>query len=120
MVSSILTTPSPTGTRRIGDVLSSRWLGYVFDQNASAVALEGMSGNGDSGGPVLIEADGQWQLAGLTAWTYWKGDIAGYRAGAYGLTSYNVRLSNYAEWMERVMAPDASSKGGSSAPATGG
>lgn len=97
-----------------------RQLAYVFDSGTTALALEGMTGSGDSGGPVLIEVDGQWQLAGLTAWTYWQGDIASYRAGLYDLISYNVRLSHYAKWIEKIMASDASSKDDSPLHAAGG
>lgn len=82
----------------------ARWLAYVFDQGAGAHALEGRAGNGDSGGPVLIEADGQWQLAGLTAWTDVEGDLRTFRPGLYGQTSYSVRLSRYAGWIDAVMA----------------
>ena len=84
-----------------------RWLGYVFDAGDAAHALEGMPGNGDSGGPVLVEVDGQWQLAGLASWKYWEGDLAGFKAGFYGQTSYQVRLSSYVAWIESVMTSDA-------------
>lgn len=81
----------------------SLWLGYVFDAGPSAVELEGASGSGDSGGPVLIEIDGQWQLAGLIAWQLVEGNAAAFRPSLYGQTSFNVRLSSYAEWIESVI-----------------
>lgn len=46
-----------------------RWLCYVFDNSSEALPLEGGSGSGDSGGPVLIEAEEDWVLAGLTSWS---------------------------------------------------
>jgi hypothetical protein len=100
-----------TTLRRAFNTITSadgRWLGYVFDSGTPALALEGMLGSGDSGGPVLIKVNGEWQLAGLAAWVYWEGDVAAYRAGIYGQTSYHVRLSHYAEWLEGVMASERS------------
>jgi hypothetical protein len=35
-----------------------RWLCDVFDAPSSALWLEGRTGNGDSGGPVLVDVDG--------------------------------------------------------------
>lgn len=84
--------------------VDSLWLGYVFDSGPSALPLEGASGMGDSGGPLLIEVDGQWQLAGLIAWQFVEGEMAAYRPSVYGQTSFNVRLSRYAEWIEAIMA----------------
>lgn len=99
--------------RRAYNVISEandRWLGYVFDSGASAHPLEGTSGSGDSGGPVMIQAEGSWRLAGLMAWTYAVGDISAFRAGVYGLTNYAVRISKYAAWMDEVMAADEATK----------
>ena len=46
-----------------------RWLCYMFDKPSDALPLEGGSGSGDSGGPVLIQAEKNWLLAGLTSWS---------------------------------------------------
>lgn len=89
---------------------NGRYLSYVFDTGPSALALEGMSANGDSGGPVLIEVDGQWQLAGLSSWKSIVGPISELRAGVYNQTSYNIRLSNYVEWIETTMSSDHADK----------
>ena len=80
------------------------WLITLFEKGASAQPLEGMSGSGDSGGPVLIEVGGQWQLAGLAAWKYWDGDARTYRDGRYGEATYNVRVSSYLPWIDSVMS----------------
>lgn len=82
-----------------------RWIGYVFDPGASALPLEGMSGGGDSGGPVLIQEKGEWQVAGLAAWKSVEGDARLYRPAVYGQTGYNIRLSRYAAWIDGVMHP---------------
>jgi hypothetical protein len=83
-----------------------RWLDYRFDEGESALPLEGMLGNGDSGGPVLIDVDGEWQLAGVASWKHWTGDLAGFRAGIYGQTSHHVRISHYVEWIAQHVDPD--------------
>ena len=81
-----------------------QWLTYRFDSGSQGHPLEGMSGSGDSGGPLLIEVDGKVTLAGLTAWQFATGDISSFRPGRYGQTSYMVRISHYAEWIDSVIA----------------
>ena len=84
-----------------------RWLGYMFDTGASALPLEGASGNGDSGGPVLIKVKDEWQLAGVTSWKYQdKGTVADFRPGLYGQLTYQARISHYAPWIDAVLASD--------------
>jgi len=92
--------------------VNARWLAYVFDAPPAALPLEGMSGGGDSGGPVLIEDNGEWRVAGLAAWKLVQGNPAEFRAGTYGQTSNNLRLSSYAKWIEGVIASDAKGKSG--------
>jgi chymotrypsin len=79
-----------------------RWLCYMFDKPSEALPLEGGSGSGDSGGPVLIQFEEDWQLAGLTSW----GDpqSSNRTPGRYGQISCNVRLSHYKEWIESVVS----------------
>ncbi|PZP61999.1 MAG: trypsin [Pseudoxanthomonas spadix] len=86
------------------DGCEGAWLTYQFDGGRNALPLEGMLGNGDSGGPVLIKDHGIWKLAGLASWKWWDGDIAAFRAGIYGQRSYQVRLSYYRDWLKAVMA----------------
>lgn len=99
--------PHRTQLRRAFNTVTNvdgRWLCYVFDKPSSGLPLEGMSGNGDSGGPALIQVDGQWELAGLTSWKVLQGDARTIRMGLYGQGSCNVRLSHYSGWIESVMA----------------
>ncbi|WP_226646283.1 S1 family peptidase [Microbulbifer variabilis] len=104
--------PNRTELRRAFNIISStqsRWLGYEFDQAPDALPLEGMSTNGDSGGPVLIEIDDQWLLAGLTSWKHAEDvDIRTFRPGTYGQTSYSIRLSHYADWIDKMISKDLS------------
>lgn len=79
-----------------------RWFCYMFDNSADALPLEGGSGSGDSGGPVLIEAKTGWQLAGLTAWTDLQ--TTHRTPGRYGQVTCNVRLSHYQQWIHTVIS----------------
>lgn len=76
----------------------------MFNGPPAALPLEGKTGNGDSGGPVLIEVDGQWLLAVLAAWGVVEGHAVNTRRhGLYGQTTCNVRLSHCLEWIESVV-----------------
>lgn len=112
--------PNRTGLRRAFNTVTSaydRWLCYVFDAPPDGLPLEGMLGNGDSGGPVLLQSDAQWQLAGLASWKVVQGNVMTARPGRYGQTACNVRLSHYHDWIEQVIsaAPQASGQDGSHA-----
>lgn len=106
--------PNRTELRRAFNKITSahdRWFCYVFDKPPSALTLEGMAGNGDSGGPALIQVKGQWLLAGLTSWDaryerarVLQGDFTAFRPGLYGQISCNVRLSHYIEWIENEIS----------------
>lgn len=102
--------PNRTELRRAFNTVSSaydRWFCYVFDAPPEALPLEGTLGNGDSGGPLLIEVDDRWVLAGLGAWKVVSGDVRTARPGRYGQTTCNVRLSHYADWIDSVIAQQA-------------
>jgi hypothetical protein len=96
--------PHRTQLRRAFNKVTSahgRWLCYVFDAPADALPLEGGTGSGDSGGPLLIQQDGAWRLAGLASWVDPQSTVR--RPGRYGQVSCNVRLSAYRDWMAGVM-----------------
>lgn len=97
--------PHRTQLRRAQNTITSaheRWLCYLFDSPSDALPLEGGSGSGDSGGPVLIHAGDAWLLAGLTSWS----DIqsTGRTPGRYGQISCNVRLSHYEDWIASIIS----------------
>lgn len=79
-----------------------RWLCYMFDKPSDALPLEGGSGSGDSGGPILIQVEKDWLLAGLTSWGDPQSSIR--TPGRYGQISCNVRLSHYKEWIESAVS----------------
>jgi hypothetical protein len=98
--------PNRTELRRALNQISSvdeRWMCHTFDPPATALPLEGRIGSGDSGGPVLIQANGRAELAGLASWGFIHGDPRVVKPGLYGQQSCNVRLSHYAGWINGVM-----------------
>ena len=102
--------PNRTELRRAFNKASSaydRWLCYVFDAPPSALPLEGVLRNGDSGGPALLQSSDQWLLAGLGSWKVVQGNVLTARPGRYGQVACNVRMSHYADWMDGVMSGQA-------------
>lgn len=94
-----------TALRRAYNKVTSahgRWFCYTFDKPSDAVSLEGGSGSGDSGGPILIQVKKDWLLAGLTSWADPQSAIR--TPGRYGQISCNVRLSHYKDWIESVIS----------------
>lgn len=79
-----------------------KWLSYRFRRGSAAHALEGVTGGGDSGGPLLIQDKGTWMLAGIAAFKYVEGDPTMYKPGLYGELSYSLRLSYYIPWITQV------------------
>lgn len=75
-----------------------RWFCYMFDKPSDGLPLEGGSGSGDSGGPVLMQAEQEWLLAGLTSWADPQSTVR--TPGRYGQISCNVRLSHYKDWID--------------------
>jgi hypothetical protein len=94
----------------------ARYLWYRFDPPASALPLEGITGSGDSGGPLLIGDGHARQLVGLASWgqyppehPFWKTWTADrpFVQGLYGQIVHAVRISHYVPWIEQVMAASA-------------
>lgn len=97
--------PHRTDLRRAQNKITSaygRWLCYLLDEPSEALPLEGGSGSGDSGGPVLVRSGENWSLVGLTSWVDPQSTVR--VPGRYGQISCNVRVSHYAEWIESVIS----------------
>lgn len=79
--------------------VEERALVYTFDSGDAALPLEGMLGNGDSGGPVLVQSDGRWELVGLA-----RGRLSTSPPGFYGQQSHQIRVSYYLPWIDSTMS----------------
>jgi len=103
--------PNRTALRRAYNLFNStheRWFCDVFTAPSPALRLEGRTGSGDSGWPVLNEVDGRWALAGLAAWGFIQGDLRSMRPGLYGQLTCNGCVGHDADWIKRVMTGGAS------------
>lgn len=106
--------PNRTVLRQAQNVISAvegRWLAYTFDSGKAARPLEGMLGSGDSGGPVLLQHNRRWELAGLASWKSAQGKLSEFRPGLYGQRSYQVRISHYLPWIEATIKENGGTPG---------
>ncbi len=111
-VGEIPDSPHRTALRRSENVVSAtdaRWLSYAFDAPGQALPLEGMTGSGDSGGPLLIQEAGQWKLAGIASWRYLRSGLS--HVARYGDSGYAVRISRYTTWIEGVITDPPAAEG---------
>lgn len=86
--------------------VDAQWITYAFDHGSAAHRLEGMSGSGDSGGPVLIRDGKRWMLAGLTSWQDGNTDLR-VPSSRYDQMTVSARLSYYASWIDGVLSQSA-------------
>jgi hypothetical protein len=82
-------------------------LQFRFDapQDAGVTAMEGISGEADSGGPAYVERDGVLFTIGVSSSQDPR--PAGRRRGAYGVLEYYSRVSYFASWIREVVATPA-------------
>lgn len=82
-------------------------LRFIFDdpriRGSGSLPIEGSLGLGDSGGPALIEAEGEYQIAGVAI-----GEVGGYEyseetQGKYGAVAVYERISLHIDWIESVI-----------------
>lgn len=77
-------------------------LRFVFESGDKALELEGVSGNGDSGGPAYIKQEDGYYLLGVSSRVdSWFKDV-----GEYGVKEQYTRISAHADWIDQVMAAD--------------
>ncbi|WP_426270066.1 S1 family peptidase [Dyella kyungheensis] len=98
----------------VGD--DARYVWYRFDAPPSALPLEGITGSGDSGGPLLIGDGSSRQLVGLASWSKYPKDHPFLRTwtpdrpfveGLHGEIVNAVRISSYIPWIEGVISARA-------------
>jgi|MDTC01.2.fsa_nt_gb hypothetical protein len=93
-------------TRRASNTIvaaDSHWIQFVFNSpdDAAVTPLEGISGDGDSGGPALLVNDeGTW-VVGLSSYQ----DEGNFSLGRYGVEEFYTRVSQYGDWMNQHMGP---------------
>lgn len=97
----------------------ARYVWYRFDPPPSAVPLEGITGSGDSGGPLLVGKGSSMQLVGLASWSkyppghpFWSKWAPGrpFVEGLYGEVVYAVRVSHYIPWISSVISASADAR----------
>jgi hypothetical protein len=81
------------------------WLMFVFNSpdDAEVTDLEGISGDGDSGGPALLERDDGVWVVGLSSFQ----DEGSHALGTYGVEEFYTRVSKYAGWVDAYVRPEA-------------
>tara|TARA_R110000737_G_scaffold251518_1_gene260972 strand:- start:413 stop:1201 length:789 start_codon:yes stop_codon:yes gene_type:complete len=89
--------------QNIVESAEGNWLAFKFDEPENALVLEGMHGSGDSGGASVVFIKGVPFLVGLSSWQLGHGDISSFKGGLYGTTAYQVRVSNYHDWILAVL-----------------
>jgi Trypsin len=85
-------------TNRIDEV-DERWLRFRFDAPPAGTQLEGVGGEGDSGGPALIDTGNALRIAGVSSWQDHDGPL-----GTYGCVECYARVSTQAEWVRTTIA----------------
>ncbi|MEH8017035.1 trypsin-like serine protease [Rheinheimera muenzenbergensis] len=81
-------------------------LRFVFESGQNGLELEGVSGNGDSGGPAYLKKDDGYYLLGISSRVdSWFKDV-----GEYGVKELYTRVSSHANWIDQVMAADNSDR----------
>ena len=81
-------------------------LRFVFESGEKGLELEGVSGNGDSGGPAYIKQDDGYYLLGVSSRVdSWFKDV-----GEYGVKELYTRVSSHANWIDQVMAADSAER----------
>lgn len=90
-----LLTRRATNTVTVADNTLLKW---TFNSPDSAVvtALEGISGDGDSGGPAFIEVDHVLHVAGISSWQ----DAPDDQLGKYGVVEVYSRVSTELEFID--------------------
>jgi hypothetical protein len=85
-------------TNRI-DAADDRWLRLRFDPPPSCTELEGVGGEGDSGGPALLRGGDELTVAGVSSWQDHDGPL-----GTYGCVEHYARVCTQVEWIRAVIA----------------
>jgi Trypsin len=88
-------------TNRV-DAVDDRWLRLRFDPPPDCTRLEGVGGEGDSGGPALLHDRGRLILAGVSSWQDHDGPL-----GTYGCVEHYARVCTRVDWIRATIARSA-------------
>jgi hypothetical protein len=83
-------------TNRV-DAADERWLRLRFDEPPAGTPLEGVGGEGDSGGPALVRDGERLLVAGVSSWQDHDGPL-----GTYGCVEHYARVSTQLPWIRDV------------------
>lgn len=75
---------------------------FKFEEGSEGLPLEGVSGNGDSGGPAYVQDENGYTLLGVSSRT----GSTDYGAGEYGVTELYTRVSSYVAWIDQIISAD--------------
>jgi hypothetical protein len=71
-----------------------------FDAPPAGTPLEGVGGEGDSGGPALVRECERLLVAGVSSWQQHDGPL-----GTYGCVEHYARVSTQLPWFREVCGP---------------
>ncbi len=94
--------PTKRAATNMIDAVDANLLITTIDPPSSATELEGSLATADSGGPLLIQVDGRFEVAGVAHILY--GDEAKFQR--FGGQDAYTRVSSYAHWIEQVTGED--------------
>ncbi|NVK75629.1 MAG: trypsin-like serine protease [Oceanospirillaceae bacterium] len=86
------------------EATSERYFTMRFDRGEAALAIEGIHGSGDSGGPTVTRVDGIDYLVGIQSFRDFQGDLKDFKGGLYGSSSVLCRVSAFNQWIDQTIA----------------
>ena len=86
-------------TNRV-DAVDDCWIMFRFDPPPACTTLEGVGGEGDSGGPALIWQNGAWLVAGVSSWQ----EHSTKPLSTYGCIEHYARVSKQVDWIQLNLA----------------
>jgi secreted trypsin-like serine protease len=102
MASYFAEVPTKRAATNVIDAVDGNLLITTIDPPSSATDLEGSLATADSGGPLLVQVDGHYKVAGVAHILY--GDEA--RFQRFGGQDAYIRVSTYSHWIEDVTGED--------------
>lgn len=94
------------------ETADEKWISFIFDapDSPNVLPLEGIAGQGDSGGPALIEKDGYLYTIGVASHSR-SVDGPEDVNRVYGMKFYYTRVSSYADWIDKTIADETAQVG---------